>query len=162
MAARSVLMNHLEARISVHALDMRQAALTLGYCKHTLVVCNPPYSPPGTSLPSQNTSHRIARHASDLTLAEVTQSGSALLKNNGRMALVYPAARALMLMDALRAARLEPKRIRLVHDRPGAAPKLVLIDAVKNAKPMLHWQEPLILRNEDGQWSQQWHEIYCT
>lgn len=160
MAHRSVRVNGLENRIRVHALDMRLAAQTLGYTRHTLVVCNPPYSPKGTSLESQHPSTKIARHAGDLSMLDVARSGARLLKNGGRMALIYPAPRAFELMQALDASHLAPKRVRLVMDRPGATPKLVLIDAVKGGGSMLHWMPPLILRNADGAWSEEWHRIY--
>ncbi|MGJ4852056.1 tRNA1(Val) (adenine(37)-N6)-methyltransferase [Bacillota bacterium Meth-B3] len=159
MARRSVAMNGLTERIRVYALDMRLAARTLGYSGHTLVVCNPPYSPAGTALPSADESIRRSRHA-ELPIEDVALSGAQLLKNGGRMALIYPAARALELMRALEGARLAPKRIRIVQDRPGAKPKLILLDAVKGGRSMLHWLPPLILRDEDGRFSLEWHRIY--
>ncbi len=160
MAGRSVSLNGLEDRIRVHALDMREAARALGYSRHTLVVCNPPYSPAGTALTSADDSTRMARHGGDLTLADVAQSGAKLLKNGGRMALVYPAPRALELMNALEKAGLAPKRVRIIQDRPGAAPKLILLDAVKGGGSMLHFLPPLVLREESGAWSEEWHRIY--
>ena len=160
MARRSVAMNGLEKRIAVHALDMRQAAAVLGYGGYSLVVCNPPYGQPGRALRNQRQAVDQARHLGDLSLGEMALSGASLLKNGGRMALVYPAAGLLDLMTALRAARLEPKRVRLVQDKPGAAPKLALLDAVKGAGSQLDWLAPLVLREQDGQWSAEWKRIY--
>ena len=160
MARRSVAMNHLEARIRIHHMDMRRAAAELGYGGYTLVVCNPPYSQPGRAIASAQAAVSLARHQGELALEEIALSGAQLLKNGGRMALVYPAAGLLDLMWALRAARLEPKRIQLVQDRPGAQPKLALLDAVKGGGSQLHWLPPLVLREADGSWSGQWREIY--
>lgn len=160
MAARSVRLNHLEARIRVYQMDMREAAARLGYGRHTLVVCNPPYSPAGTALTSACEAERIARHAQDITINDVARAAAQLLKNGGRAAFVYPAPRLFDLMCALRDNRLEPKRIQIVQDRPGSVPKLALLDAVKGAKSMLSWMEPLILRDADGGWSAQWRRIY--
>lgn len=160
MARRSVAMNRLEERIRIHEMDMRQAAARLGYGGHTLAVCNPPYGRPGRALESSRAAVNRARHLGGLGLEEIAQSGAALLKNGGRMALVYPSAGLLDLMTALRAARLEPKRVRLVQDRPGAAPKLALLDAVKGAGSQLHWLPPLVLREESGGWSAERNRIY--
>lgn len=160
MAARSVALNGLEARIRVHSADLRNAPALLGYGKTTLVVCNPPYSPAGTALASSTETKRLARHEGGCTIEEVAQSASCVLKNGGRLAMVYPAARLFDLMCAMRAARLEPKRVRLVLNKPDSAPKLALIDAVKNAGSLLHWMPPLVLRREDGQPSDEWRRIY--
>ena len=95
------------------------------------------------------------------TIDEVCGAAGALLKNGGRVAMVYPAPRMLQLMTALRAHRMEPKRVRIVQDRPGAVPKLVLIDAVKGGGEMLHWMAPLVLKEADGvTFTEEWHKIY--
>ncbi|MEG1844809.1 MAG: methyltransferase, partial [Clostridia bacterium] len=131
MARRSVLMNHLEDRIFVHPLDMREAPAKLGFCTHTLVVCNPPYRAACALPEGVPDALRHARFLTSLSLYDVASSGARLLKNGGRMALVFPAERMLTLMQALVRANLAPKRVQLVHNKPGSVPKLVLLDAVK-------------------------------
>lgn len=160
MAERSVQMNGLEGRIRIHCLDMRKAAEALGRETCDLVVCNPPYSRPDRALTCPNEEKALARQLCDLSLGEVAASGAALLKNGGRMALIYPAPHLFDLMCALREARLEPKRLRIVQSSPGAAPKLVLLDAVKNGGSQLHWQKPLVLRREDGRETEEYRRIY--
>lgn len=160
MAHRSVALNGLADRIRVHHADIRDASKLLHGAGISLIVCNPPYSPLGTALPSKSESKRIARHEQAATIEEIAKAASALLKNGGRISMIYPAPRLLELMIALKSHRLEPKRVRLVQDKPGAAPKLALLDAVKGAGSMLHWQPPLLLRNEDGDWSDEWKRIY--
>ncbi len=160
MARRSVLLNGLERHIRVHELDLRDAPRALGFSAYSLCVCNPPYSPEGTSLVSEREGERVSRHASDCTIEDVCHAASRLLRNGGRCAMVYPAARMLQLMTAMRASGMEPKRVRIVQDRPGAAPKLVLVDAVKGAGEMLHWMPPLVLKDEKGAYTEEWHRIY--
>lgn len=161
MARRSVEINGLSDRVRVYALDMREAHIALGREGHTLVVCNPPYYPRGTAFVSEKADVETARHAS-ISLSEIAQSGASLLKNGGRMALCYPASGAFELMCALRGARLEPKRCRLVQDAPERPPRLLLLDAVKNGRPGLHWLSPLLLREEGGAPSAEWKRIYGT
>ena len=83
-----------------------------------------------------------------------------LLRTGGRLSVVFPAARAFELMYAMRTHRLEPKRIRTIHATPGRAPKLVLIEAIKDGGSMLHWMEPLVLNGDDGQPTAEWKRIY--
>lgn len=160
MAGRSVRLNGLEGRIRVHEMDLRESPRALGRQWANLVVCNPPYGRLGTALTNPQESKRIARHEGACTLEEVAEAAFQLLVTGGRIALIYPAPRALELMCALRACRLEPKRIRTVHAQAGREPKLILMDAVKDGGSMLHWQSPLILSEADGQPTPEWKRIY--
>lgn len=160
MAARSVKINGLEEQVEVCACDFREAARIYGYGRFSLAVCNPPYGKAGGVLLSQTDSKRIARHESDCTVDDLAQAAFDLLKTGGRLAVVFPAARAFELMYAMRQHRLEPKRIRTVHATAQRAPKLVLIEAVKGGGSMLHWMEPLVLSQDDGTPTEEWKRIY--
>lgn len=162
MARRSMVLNHMEDRVHVHSMDMREAWRTLGAEQFSVVVCNPPYGRAGGGLESRRTSERIARHEGDLSPEDVARSASKLLKSGGKFCVIYPAPRAFEMMQAMEANRLAPKRIRTVHGVAGRAPKFVLMDAVKDGGSQLHWLEPLNLRNADGTFSRQWHQIYRT
>lgn len=160
MAARSVQINSLEDRVRMHHMDMREAHHILGHGQKSLVVCNPPYSRQGAALPSSRDRLRIARHETDLTAQDVAQSAARLLKFGGRFCVIYPAGRAFEMMTAMQNCNLAPKRIRTIHSRAGKAPKLVLMDAVKGGGSMLHWLEPLIQFDENGDLSAEWRRIY--
>ena len=64
------------------------------------------------------------------------------------------------MMRAMDDHRLAPKRIRTVHAVAGRAPKLILIDAIKGGGSQLHWQDPLILANDDGTPTEEWKRIF--
>ncbi|MEE1200825.1 MAG: tRNA1(Val) (adenine(37)-N6)-methyltransferase [Christensenellales bacterium] len=160
MARRSVGLNGLESDISVHVSDMREAWKILGAEQYTLVVCNPPYGRAGGGPVSHRPDHRIARHEIDLTPEDIAHSASRLLRSGGRFCVVYPAPRAFEMMCAMQAHRLAPKRIRTVHGIEGRAPKLILMDGVKDGGAMLHWLEPLVLQHADGSYTDQWRRIY--
>ncbi|HIS02486.1 MAG TPA: methyltransferase [Candidatus Pullichristensenella avicola] len=160
MARRSALYNHLDARVRVFAADMRASHTLLGCGVYDLAVCNPPYGREGAALPSRNEGVRLARHECGLTPAGVAESAARLLKNGGRLCVIYPAPRALEMMRAMEDARLAPKRVRTVHGMPERAPKFVLIDAVKGGGSGLHWLPPLVLREADGSFSAEWRRIY--
>ena len=160
MARRSVQLNGLEACIRVHCADARQAPALLGYGSMDGVVCNPPYGKRNGTVGSEREAHLLARHETDCTLEELIQSAAVILKNRGRFWVCFPPVRALELMDALRAARLEPKRIRTVCVRAEQPPYLLLVEAAKNAKPQLVWLPPLIVHDANGHWSPELQEIY--
>lgn len=160
MARRSVALNGLEQRISVYHDDLRNAPQRLGFERISAVVCNPPYGKQGSVIGSQQKAVLLARHETDCTLEEVLKATGAILCNQGRVWLAFPAARALELMEGLRAFRLEPKRIQMVCAKASKAPYLLLLEAVKNARPTLHWLPPLIVYHEDGRETETLRAIY--
>ena len=160
MAERSVRGNGLTERIRVHQLDVRQAPRVLGFSGHSLVACNPPYNPRGIAPESPDPAQSLARHEGDACVEDFVVCAARLLKNGGRAAFVYPAPRLFDLMCAMRANQLEPKRVRLVMFRPGAKPKLALLDAVKGAGSWLDWLPPLVLRDERNEPTAEYRRIY--
>ena len=162
MAARTIALNQVEDRISLHQMDMRQAWRKLGQGSKSLVTCNPPYGRENSGPVSQSENQRLSRHEDDLTVEEIARSAAQLLRFGGRFCVVYPARRAFEMMSAMEKQHLQPKRIRTVHARADRAPKLILIEAVKGAKPGLKWEAPLILYDDGGNPSDEWHRIYRT
>ncbi|MBR3929854.1 MAG: tRNA1(Val) (adenine(37)-N6)-methyltransferase [Clostridia bacterium] len=160
MAQRSVCMNHIENRVRVHCMDLRKAAKNLGYGKFDQVVCNPPYSKEGAALQSIRENQRLSRHEGDTTIGEICSSAAALLKTGGRFSVVFPAQRAFEMMCEMKKTNLAPKRIRCIQGTKNHAPRLILIDSVKNGGEQLHWLPPLILKNEDGSETEEWFRIY--
>ena len=67
---------------------------------------------------------------------------------------------ALEMMEAMDRSGIAPKRVQTVHGMPGRAPKFLLMDGVRGGGPGLHWLPPLVLRNEDGTFSDEWRRIY--
>ena len=160
MARRSVQINALEARIRIHALDCREAAKAIGHETCHLVVSNPPYTAQGAGLVSPEKTRALSRSDSDCALGEWIAACGRLLRNGGRLCCVFPAPRFLELCDAMRAARIEPKRVRFVVARESAAPKLVLTEGLKGGRPGLHVQPMLITHDESGGFTQEMRRIY--
>ena len=160
MAQRSVVLNGMEDRVRVFALDMRKAPETLGYEKYTLAVCNPPYGREGAGDGSESPGKNMACHEDACGIGEIALAAAKLLRPGGRLACIYPAQRMFELMLAMHQARLAPKRVRIVQHAPGRAPSRVLVDAVKAGGSQLHWLEPLVLTDGRGHYTDEWNRIY--
>ncbi len=160
MAARSVKINALEDRIRVLCADCRDAASIVGHEGHDLLVTNPPYTAQGAGLVSPEKTRALSRSDSEISIEEWMSACGKLLKNGGRLCCVFPAPRLLQLCDAMRAGRVEPKRVRFVCARESAAPKLVLVEGLKGGKPGLHFMPMLITHDEHGEYTQEMRRIY--
>ena len=160
MAKRSVELNGLGARICIHHADCRDAASLIGHERCSLVVSNPPYTKGGAGLVSPEQTRALSRSDSDCLIEEWIAACGKLLKNGGRLCCVFPAPRFLELCDAMRMARIEPKRVRFVVARESSSPKLVLVEGLKGGRPALHMMPMLITHDAQGNFTQEMRRIY--
>ncbi len=159
MAERSIRLNGLQNRMSVHALDMRQAHEALGCCGFDAAVLNPPYGRAGGTYQSADPALCIARHEVLGGFPDYARAMGQLLRNGGCAYVVHLAGRMLDVLDALRDARLQPKKIRFVHQSAGGVPTHLLVEARKGVRPGFSWLPPIIV-SENGRPSDQLRRIY--
>lgn len=160
MARRSVAMNGLSEQIHVHLASVEEAPLLLPPGSVDVVVCNPPYGTPGATLHNPGPAKDVARHQDARGLKPWFTAAYRLLRGRGRMALIYPAPMMLALMNDLARAALTPKRFRLVYPRVDKPANLVLVEAVKDARPTLQPEPPLIIYEQDGLLTETLRNIY--
>ena len=125
----------------------------------TLVTCNPPYKAPNGGIKSADKTEMVARHEVACTLHDIVNVGAKLLQTSGRMCLCHRPERLAELMYLLTEAKLQPKRLRLVAQRKGLEPWLVLVEGRKNGNVGLRI-EPTLYIEENGDFSPEMIEIY--
>jgi len=148
-AKRSVALNGLEERVTVVAGDLRQIASLFAPSLFDAVISNPPFRSPGSGRISPHREKQIARHEIKGGLKDFLAAAAYLLPTKGRLALIYSAERAIELLTALRAAGLEPKRLRWVHSFAGAEALLLLVEAVKGGRSGVKVAPPLVIYQAD-------------
>ncbi|MBM6938912.1 methyltransferase [Pseudoflavonifractor phocaeensis] len=109
--------------------DLRETPWTAG--SFDLVVSNPPYFAAGSG--RSGGPERMEGH----TLAEWCAAAGRLTRNGGRFALVHRPERLTDLLCALRASRLEPKRLRFLQHDAAHPPAAVLVEGRKEGRPGL-------------------------
>jgi len=153
MARRSVELNRLEQSIAIVCADLRDCRRNFPPQSFDLVVSNPPYRVPGSGRQAPDPQRSAARHEQAGDLDDFLRAAAYLLSNRGRCALVYLAERLTDLLVGLRAVRIEPKRLRLVHPRPGEPGKLALVEGVRAGRPGLAVEPPLYVFGEGEEYS---------
>ncbi|MGH7887773.1 MAG: tRNA1(Val) (adenine(37)-N6)-methyltransferase [Candidatus Binatia bacterium] len=147
-AARNVELNHFGDRIALYRGDVRRADSLGSAASFDVVVCNPPYRRRTSGRTSPNDEKQIARHEIHGELGDFLAAGAYLLRAKGRMAVVYLASRAVDLLSSMRQARLEPKRLRMVHSFSDSEASLVLVEGVKQGRSGMVILPPLIVYRE--------------
>ena len=155
MAERSVRYNGLEDCIRIVNDDVIGIAAKIGYEMFDTVTCNPPYFPAHEASEKNLSEHMaIARHEIRLTLEQAVQSASELLKQGGKAAFVHRPGRLLDIVTAMRANRIEPKRIQFVYPKEGKDANTLLIEGIKDGKPDLKILPPLYVYGVDGEYTE--------
>lgn len=160
MARRSVVMNDLQDRVIIREGDLRELYLETGYGVYDAITVNPPYMPLNGSDIKLNQHQAIARHEIHCTLEEVIQSGSRLLRPGGKLSMVHKPLRLAEIISLMQKYRLEPKIIRFVHPRLHMEANMVLIECIKDGKPEVRLQPPLIVYDDEGNYCKEMMEVY--
>ena len=160
MATRSVFLNNLTKQIKVVHGDLKDSPRIFGAGEFDLVTVNPPYLPLTGQDKNINKYVAIARHEVHTNLEEVIDTGNKLLKVGGRMAMVHRPSRLGDIIYLLREVKLEPKRIRFVHPSLNKEANMVLIEAKKQGGKELHILPPIIVYDENGQYTDEIYKIY--
>lgn len=160
MATRSIKLNDLQEKFEIINTDIKKVFDILKPYQYDVVVTNPPYKKIDTGVKSIERKQLISRHEVECTLEDIIKNGSKLLKDLGEFYMVHRAERLADIMCLLRKYKLEPKNIRFVHSRAKEKPSLILIRAVRGAKEFLKIDKPLVIYEENGEYTDEILEIY--
>ncbi len=145
MARRSVELNKLQNCITIIQEDFRNLKNIFKNQQFDVVVSNPPYISLGHGKINTLSSRAIARHEIKGDLEDIISVSNYLLKNKGRIYLIYRSAKLIKLVIALKKYGIEPKVIKFIHPRPGENANLVLFEGIKGGKEELKIEDPIFL-----------------
>lgn len=154
-AERNVKLNDLAGRIRIFRGDVRAIRAVAAAASFDVVVCNPPFRKPSSGRISPDDEKRIARHETTGELSDFLRAGAFLLREKGLMALVYSTVRSADVICAMRQARLEPKRLRMVHSFQDAEASLLLVEGAKGGRAGLKVLPPLVIYDRRRQYSEE-------
>ncbi len=145
LARRNAALNRCSSRFQVWGEDLRQLNQRFARETFDLVLANPPYRKVGSGRINPHTEKAVARHEIRATLEDVLRAAHHLLKDKGRLAMIYPASRAADLMRGLSKFQLEPKRLQFVHSTQKDEARLVLVEALKEGHAQVKIVPPFFL-----------------
>ena len=158
MARRSIKLNKLDDKFKIINMNIKECDLEKNSFDY--VVTNPPYKKINTGKINENESKFISRHEITASLNDFIDVSSYLLKDKGSLFMVHRPDRLVDILQKMRESKIEPKEIKFVYPNIDKAPNLVLIKGVKNARPFLKIQKPLIVYDKDGKYTDDIRRIY--
>lgn len=160
MASRSIKLNNLENKFEIINTNIKDLKNIFEDNSFDAIVSNPPYKKDNSGLKNESETKLISRHEITASLEDFISVSSKLLKNNGSIYMVHRPERLSDLFYLLKKYNLEPKKLRLVQSYVDSKPKLILVKATKNSKSFLNIDEPLIVYNKDGSYTDEIFKIY--
>lgn len=139
--------------------DLKELKGKLEFGAHTLITCNPPYKAPNAGLKNPDSVEMVARHEVACTLEDIIAVSAKLLQTSGRLCMCHRPERLSELMYLMTKYKIEPKRLRLVCQRKGEEPWLVLVEGRRCGNTGLRI-EPTLYVEENGEFSPEMIEIY--
>ena len=92
---------------------------------YDLIVSNPPYFQ--NSLKNPDKGRATARHTDSLSYAALLAHAKRLLKNDGTLSLILPAAAESEILELAKINQLDPTHITYVHSKEGKPTKRILV-----------------------------------
>ncbi len=160
LAKRSAGENGWNDKLTFINADLREIKGVFKSECFDIITCNPPYFKPRSGFISPEDARARARTELTCTIDDVCKAAALVLKYGGRFCMCHRPERLTDVLLGMREHKIEPKRLRFVHDRDGKAPWLFLVEGRKGSKSSLEIQAPLIMKNADGTRTEEMHRIY--
>ena len=148
LAERNFAENGFSDRVRVFRGDLREKNAFLPAGSVSAVICNPPYLRAGAGKQNLSPEKRLAWHDDCLSADQLADAACRALNEGGRFFCLYLPERMATLVAALKAHRLEPKRLCMVAPSSEEKPCLLLLEARKDASEGLT-AEPLFCLYRD-------------
>lgn len=153
--------NGLESTVKPILADLRNMTQDIiPYESADIVTANPPYMTGGSGLTKESEPQAIARHELMCTVEDVCAAAAKLLKYGGFLKMCHRPERLSDVICAMRKSKIEPKSITFVHNSINDRPWLFLISGKKGANPGMIVEKPMILRNDDKSYTEEYEKIY--
>lgn len=160
MANRTAMYNNFSDQVKFIEGDLKDKELLKSLGRVDIVTVNPPYKVYSSGILNDSDKNAIARHEVCCTLEDVIIAARTLLKDNGKFFMVHRPDRIVDIFTLMRKYKIEPKRIRFIHPKPGKAPNILLVEGQRDGGTFLKIEDPLYVHMEDDSYSEEIKAMY--
>lgn len=160
LAKKNVVLNNLEEKIEIVRADIKNLDEVFDKASFDTIVTNPPYMKAGSALINERDNFAIARHEIKCTFKDIARVAGSLLKPQGKIFIIHRPSRLVDIFYYMRKYGLEPKTMRMVQPNSQKSANLVLVEGVRGGRIELKVEKPLIVYDEDGNYTDEIYRIY--
>lgn len=150
LARRNVLENGFAEVVRIVEMDYRRMSGAFEPGSFDLAVANPPYRRLDSGRINPGAQRAVARHELRGSIADVFAAAAFLLRQGGRLAVIYPATRLESLFEAARRHGFSPKELTPVYSDATGPARLVHVECRKAGGEELSVASPFFIRDTDG------------
>ena len=147
---RSLVLSDKQDAVQLLHTDLRDLKGKMEAGSLDVVTMNPPYTAQGHGLDCPDEARRTARSETAGSLEEICKAAAGILKFGGSFCVCLRPERLTETFFAMRAAGIEPKRLRFVHKQADRAPWLFLLEGKRGRKQGITVEKPLCIQAPDG------------
>lgn len=156
----NIIQNGLENQVTLIQGDIRCSKSFFKNGYFDIVVSNPPYRKLNSGRLNPNSEKAIARHEILITLPELVENAANLLRDEGKLVMIYLPERYDELINTMVKNRLIPKKIRFIYSNKKNDPKMFLAEGIKNVKGEQIVLNPLYIYDNNGNYTLEMQKIY--
>lgn len=161
IGVKSIVENGMSKQVTLYNMDVKDISNNFDCSSFDVVTCNPPYFKVNNDKYINNNDKKaIARHEIMISLEDVIKCGSFLLKNGGTFAMVHRPSRLMEIINLMKKYQIEIKKMQFVYPKVGKECNIVLIEGVKNGKCGLKILEPLIVHEDNGNYTSEIRKMF--
>lgn len=160
LAKKNVEINSMNNKIEVLNDKIQNWKNYITYGSQDVVYTNPPYFKFDEKTCCDNKQRLISRSDKFLTLNELFECTTSILKFGGKMFFIYDSNRMAECFLVMEKYNIRPKRIYFVHPNENKNSSVFLCEAIKGGKHHLEIMPPLFTNNLDGDYIQTIQKLY--
>ena len=160
LARQNVEANGFSSRIEIHEGEFRQVPPEFRPGSFDLATSNPPYRRLHSGRLNRDEEQAIARHELKASLTDVFRTAAMLLRQGGRLSVVYAAARLAHLLVTAHEYHLAPKQLTMIHSDAASRACLVHLECRKGAGEDLKVAPPFLIYREDRTYTEAMRRLY--
>ncbi len=121
------------------------------------IITNPPYYKKGANIKNKEEEFLISRQEIKMNLSDIFKFSNRTLKDRGKLFMIHKPER---LVDIVKeSGNLKLKKIKFVQSKAFEKPVFILMEFVKNANDGLKFENPLIIYDENNNYTKEVKEI---
>lgn len=141
--------------IEVFNEDLNKVNFSNNFCDY--IITNPPYYKKGANIKNEKEEFLLSRQEIKMNLSDIFRFSNKCLKDKGKLFMIHKPER---LVDIIKeSGNLKLKRIKFVQSKAFEKPVFILMEFVKNANDGLKFENPLIIYDENNNYTKEVKEI---
>lgn len=141
--------------IEVFNEDLNKVNFSNNFCDY--IITNPPYYKKGANIKNEKKEFLLSRQEIKMNLSDIFRFSNKCLKDKGKLFMIHKPER---LVDIIKeSGNLKLKRIKFVQSKAFEKPVFILMEFVKNANDGLKFEKPLIIYDENNNYTKEVKEI---